>query len=363
MKILVAHQGSPIPEAVAFAACHPWPQGSAMHLVTIIEPNAAAFSSFAGFAEVKAVADEVRRMAEDGQANLVNRLAEQGWSVTAELVYGRAVTRLSAAATEFQADLLIVSPRRAGPGLGPDLSLARDLIDAPPCPVVVARRHSISRVVLGTDGSPGARLAEAHLVESPALAGLPILVVSVAETRHLVSAKLLRPSGEFDEHEVAKRHAQHRGFAEAAAARLAARGRDVDVETRTGDIAAEIAAAVAESGADLVVLGSDDHRGLSRIVLGSVVRDVLNQVDASVLVVGMRAPASIIALDPPAEEQLPIVPKSSARRSARPIGRREDHEGGGRRLSRAVDFGDRAVERSSAQAQARPNASPSQTAG
>jgi nucleotide-binding universal stress UspA family protein len=38
-------------------------------------------------------------------------------------------------------------------------------------------------------------------------------------------------------------------------------------------------------GADLVVLGSDDRRGLSRIVIGSVARDVIARSDASVLIV------------------------------------------------------------------------------
>ena len=363
MRILLAYQGSPTPEAAAFAAGHPWPEGSAIRVVTVIEPNAAALSTFASFPETMAVVKRVRREAEDDQAEVLSRLAGRSWSVTGEIVYGRAVNKLVAEATVFGADLVIVGARLAWPWPAPDLSLARDLFDAAPCPVVVARRQSISRVVLGTDGSPGARRAEAHLVESPALTGLPILVVSVVETRHLVSAKFLPVFGEFDTRQIAARHAQHRTFAEAAAGRLAAQGREVDVDVRTGDIAAEISSAVTGWAADLVVLGSDDHRGLSRIVLGSVARDVLSQADASVLVVRTRAPASVVALDPPAEEQMPIVPESSASDSARPIGHREDHEGGGRRLSQAGEFGDRAVERSSAQAQARPNASPSQTGG
>jgi nucleotide-binding universal stress UspA family protein len=305
MKILFAHQGWPTPEAIAFAACHPWPQGTAFRVVAVMEPDAAAFSSFAGFSEIKAETDEVRRRMEDGQAGVLVRLAERGWSVAAELPYGRAMTRISAAASEFDADLMIVSPRLAAPGIELDVTLARDLLETSPCPVIVARRHSISRVVFATDGSPGARTAEMHLVESPVLAGLPILVVSVAETRSFASAKLLRPFGEFDEREVAKRLAQHQDHASAAAARLAGHGLDVTVETRTGDVAAEIAAAVSESAADLVVIGSDDHRGLSRIILGSVARELLAQVDASLLVVRMPAPAFVVALKSNPEEHLP----------------------------------------------------------
>jgi len=180
MRILLAHQGSPASEAAALAVGHVWPAHSVIRVVTVIEPNAAALSSFASYAEIMAASDQIRAEAEDDQADVLERLVERGWNVTSTIVHGRAAHELVTEAAAFEADLMIVGARVPGPWLAPDLSLARDLLDAAPCPVVVARRHSISQVVLATDGSTGARRAEAHLIESPAFAGLPILVVSVA---------------------------------------------------------------------------------------------------------------------------------------------------------------------------------------
>jgi nucleotide-binding universal stress UspA family protein len=57
-----------------------------------------------------------------------------------------------------------------------------------------------------------------------------------------------------------------------------------------GDAAAEIVAEAAAWKADLVVLGSRGHTGLTRVVLGSVARNVLQGTDASVLIV--RDPAT-----------------------------------------------------------------------
>ena len=57
---------------------------------------------------------------------------------------------------------------------------------------------------------------------------------------------------------------------------------------RTGDAAAEIIAAAAEVGADLVVIGSRGRTGLASVVLGSVARNVLHGSTASVLVVHER---------------------------------------------------------------------------
>jgi nucleotide-binding universal stress UspA family protein len=54
---------------------------------------------------------------------------------------------------------------------------------------------------------------------------------------------------------------------------------------RHGDPAAEIIAGAEASGADLIVLGSRGLTGLTRLLLGSVARNVLSGSTASVLVV------------------------------------------------------------------------------
>ena len=71
---------------------------------------------------------------------------------------------------------------------------------------------------------------------------------------------------------------------------LDAAGRAVDVEVRLGDVATEIASAVRDWPADLVVLGSGHAPFLQRLFVESAARKVLDSVEASVLVV--RPPAA-----------------------------------------------------------------------
>jgi len=52
-----------------------------------------------------------------------------------------------------------------------------------------------------------------------------------------------------------------------------------------GDAAGEIIAVAEKRGADLIVLGSRGRTGLTRLLLGSVARNVLSGSTASVLVV------------------------------------------------------------------------------
>ena len=71
-------------------------------------------------------------------------------------------------------------------------------------------------------------------------------------------------------------------------------GEDLGVETRVLQAEAEyglngitkaVAAAANEWGADLVVVGTANRRGLERLVIGSVAEQLIAKVDASVLLV------------------------------------------------------------------------------
>lgn len=77
----------------------------------------------------------------------------------------------------------------------------------------------------------------------------------------------------------------HERFAAEVGARLRDAGRVVSAEMRAGDAAGEIVAVATQQGSDLIVLGSRGRTGLTRLVLGSVARNVLSGSDASVLIV------------------------------------------------------------------------------
>jgi nucleotide-binding universal stress UspA family protein len=81
---------------------------------------------------------------------------------------------------------------------------------------------------------------------------------------------------------------EHQAIADGASERLRAAGRSAEVSVRVGDAAAEILDEAATWDADVIVLGSRGRTGLSRILLGSVARNVLLSSDKSVLIVRER---------------------------------------------------------------------------
>ena len=68
---------------------------------------------------------------------------------------------------------------------------------------------------------------------------------------------------------------------------VAAHAGDVEVQrrVRTGNVREEILAELAESGADLIVIGTHGRGGFDRFVIGSVAADVVREAPCSVLVI------------------------------------------------------------------------------
>jgi nucleotide-binding universal stress UspA family protein len=113
-----------------------------------------------------------------------------------------------------------------------------------------------------------------------------VSVADVVEPWHTgIAPTMYRQVVEAHAQDLAEAQAEHTRIAEEATSRLRASERQAEAAMRTGDAAAEIISAIAELGADLVVIGSRGRTGLSRVVLGSVARNVLQGSTASVLIV------------------------------------------------------------------------------
>jgi nucleotide-binding universal stress UspA family protein len=221
---------------------------------------------------------------------VVQRLGSSVRSADGSVLRGRAASVIVDDAREFRADLVIVGSR--GHGAIATLllgSVSSEVVDHAPCPVLVARGRSLTRVVFATDDSPSAQAAEAILAQWPIFAGLPIHVLSVVEVVHPWTTGIAPTmNGQvLDAYaaELRESKAQGQQIATIAATRLRESGRHVDSEMRDGDPAGEIIAAAEKRGADLIVLGSRGRTGLTRLLLGSVARNVLSGSNASVVVV------------------------------------------------------------------------------
>ena len=202
---------------------------------------------------------------------------------------GRPATAIVEHARAVKADLIVMGSRGHGAVASAIVgSVAAEVIDHAPCPVLIARAQKITGVVVADDGSDGARQAEELIAQWSFLRGLPIRVVSVTDLTPLRTgfASGVAPSYETAWHEmvVEKRH-EHERYAAAGAARLAHLGKGVSSEARTGFVGGEIVACAKDAGADLIVVGSRGRTGLQRLLLGSVARSVLFSAKTSVLIV------------------------------------------------------------------------------
>jgi len=76
-----------------------------------------------------------------------------------------------------------------------------------------------------------------------------------------------------------------RALVEKHAARLRAEGYAAEAAVETGDVREEILDAAADWHADLILLGCHGHKGMTRLLLGSVAESVIRHATCSVLVV------------------------------------------------------------------------------
>lgn len=292
MRILLAYDGSVgAAQAIALAAGVDWPAGSSLRVVSVVEPAVLQLMPWTmGATAPQALASDALAYVQADQTAVVGRLSTPDRVVDAVLARDRPASGLVDQAREFAADLIIVGSRGHGPITSLLLgSVSSEVVDHAHCPVLVARRTTLQRLVFATDGSESADAAEEVLARWPIFAGLPVRVVSVADVVRPwatgVAPTMYTQALNAYAKDLAHAEAEHLGIAKASAQRLTEAGRRADAEMRTGDAAAEIIAAAQAWGADLVVIGSRGQTGVRRIVMGSVARNVLAAGDASVLVI------------------------------------------------------------------------------
>lgn len=294
--VVVASDGSPAAtRAVALAASLPWPDGTVIEALRADEPLAVDLDLPPDAYE--ALQAEIRGETDKQLALVSGQLAAPGRHVRTVAVSGRPASAIVALAEHAHADLIIVGSRGRGPLASMLLgSVAAEVVDHAPCPVLVARSERVQRLLVADDGSLDSSGAT-HLVATwPVFQGMTTRVVSVAP-----SLDGPAPAGASRHPGASKAHAEtvdalrsmHRLIANGTAVRLSDAGVPARAEIRTGDVAEQIIAAALEFDADLIVLGSHGRTGLGRVLLGSVARNVLYHAPCSVLIVRAQVAARI----------------------------------------------------------------------
>lgn len=291
MRILLAIDGS-TGSVVArdLVASLPWPADTE---ITLLAAYDVAIDWTGGIGStmdwVGDVEDATRDALDEQLLRLAEPLTERGWAVSRRIVRGRAASAIVETARALRSDLVVTGSRGHGALRSMLLgSVAAEVTAEAPCPVLVARRPSVSRLVVATDGSPSAAAAADRLTGWGVFDGLPseVVAVSIPNSPTFEMVTSLYTLG--DDRLAAQREALRASYeadAKAMAARLTAAGMPSNPRLRAGDPAREIIAAAEDRDADLIVTGTRGLGGIDRLLLGSVARNVVTHARCSVLVV------------------------------------------------------------------------------
>lgn len=293
LRVALAVDGSEGADiAVELAAGLNWPPDSILRVVTAIEPNPQPQSLGPWWTYTRGT--HIGEVLRGELGALVSRAATQleptGCQVQHDVLIGRPADAVISDAEAFGADLVIVGSRGHGPVRSALLgSFSAELVDRAPCPVLVARRPSVRRVLAAYDGSSAASRAIELASEWGLFRSRPVTVVSVAKPPILwhagISPGIYREVIIDYDQTLAGLEAEHAELASQAAQLLQPNVGEVRSMMRTGDPAEQILAVADADAIDLVIMGSRGHTGLSRALVGSVARHVLHHATCSVLVV------------------------------------------------------------------------------
>lgn len=299
MRILLASDGStPAEVAHQLAASIAWPAGSTIRIATVVTPPIGLYAL--PLAAAPALPADIDRLEADLAAageqvleEAARAVAASGCTVERRLLRGRAGSAIVDEAADWQADVVILGSRGHGAISAMLLgSVGAEVVDHAPCPVLVARRPTMTRIVLGHDGSEYAMAAEQLLRSWPIFSAVSIEVVSVthvkAPWRTGIAPTFYAEAMEAHHQATEISATEHTRIAEESARRLGESGLRASAVAVEGDPAAMLIGVADEHQADLMVLGTHGRTGVSRALLGSVARNVMQHASSSVMVV--RAP-------------------------------------------------------------------------
>jgi len=160
--------------------------------------------------------------------------------------------------------------------------VAKSVIESAPCAVEVVRTHEKAdaagfRVLLATDGSVPSITASQAIAEMSWPENTEVKVISVINPMIYSVEELGLIGGTGTDH-------AHRAIGNAVQVLSGAPVR-ISAEVIAGSAARQIVARAKHWGADLIVLGTNERRGLSRLLFGSTSAAVANRAHCSVRIV------------------------------------------------------------------------------
>ena len=302
MRILLAVDTVATTEMlIAAVAARPWPVGTEARVISVVEDEAVPQEVWraAGF-RAEAVRLEMRRRGKQISTLAVTPLEWLGIKAEVAVLRGDPQWLIPFEARRWGADLILVRAHNRTDFRNWMLgSVARSVTRHAPCSVEVVRSakggfadspNGHMRILLATDGSEHSALAARAVAGRPWPEGTEVKVMSMVNPLAYSLEELGLYRG--------GRTERARRAIDEAARILTGAGLRVTAEVVAGRPARRIIGAAREMSADLVVVGTEDRRGLGRLLAGSVSEDVAGGAHCSVSVVRATAAGSRLAAAP-----------------------------------------------------------------
>ena len=262
-----------------------WPVGTEARVLSVVDDGDVPLKAWGeeGYG-VSAIRREMQRCGEQITAFAVERLRQIGISSSVVIMRGNPEFLISFAARNWPADLIFMRAHNRRDFRSRLLgSVAKSVVESAPCSVEVIRAREEAatdrdfRVLLATDGSASSITASQAIAEMSWPENTEVRVVSAVNPMTYSLEELGVTGGTGTDQ-------AHRAIGNAVRV-LSAAPLKISAEIIAGRAARQIIERAKHWEADLIVLGTNERRGLSRLLFGSTSAAVANRAHCSVRVV------------------------------------------------------------------------------
>jgi nucleotide-binding universal stress UspA family protein len=287
MKVLVAVDSiTTLDIVINEMSARSWPSGTEARVLSIVDDADVPLNAWGEQGNgVSAVRREMDRRGEQISALAVERLRKIGIPSQVVIMRGNPEFLISFAARKWPADLILIRAHNRKDFRNRLLgSVAKSIVESAPCSVEVVRAREKAeadspgfRILLATDGAAASIAASQAIAEMSWPDDTEVRVVSVVNPM-IYSFEELGVTGD------ASIDYAHRAIGNAVQA-LSGVPVKISAEIIAGSAARQIVARAKHWGADLIVLGTNERRGLSRLLFGSISAAVAKRAHCSVRVI------------------------------------------------------------------------------
>lgn len=264
-----------------------WPIGTEARVLSIVEDGEVPLETWReeGYG-VAAVRQEMRRRGEQITTSAIDRLREIGISAEVVIMRGNPDFLISFVARKWPADLILIRAHNRSDFRNWMLgSVAKSVTESAPCSVEIVRltetdqlsNNDSMRILVATDGSEVSLAAAQAVAETNWPAKSEVKIVSVIDPI-IYSLEELGLSRD------KRTERAHRAIGQAIGV-LKDTSLKVSGEVIAGTIVRQIIDRARSWNADLIVVGTHQRRGLTRLLLGSDSTSVANRAHCSVRII------------------------------------------------------------------------------